>query len=310
MFYSGLICVLCFVCACLISHFLPALRCHTFLPDLISPILRSNCSLIGWNGSLKRVLSFKKVFAALHHGAYDQFQSQFSWKLCCTVKKGWEWFIVINALCQCVAPAQSDQLTPSPSLEEVMNSADSVQQHAGEHGCTWCQEGFILRTYTRLMETVTGCKEEKKQLSPWGGASQVFPWAQTLIWRHQRAAFFSLSQTICLLPAANLSLAREPSFTWAGRLSSVLLSLLTTSRFHICIDVDSWTDLFHISGWCGTAAVFRKEWQQGDFSVTLNTAPLCVVYCLSSSQVLQWRDFISTGVFPMMPSVPFDMLVK
>lgn len=26
----------------------------------------------------ERVLSFKKVFAALHDGAYDQFQSQFS----------------------------------------------------------------------------------------------------------------------------------------------------------------------------------------------------------------------------------------
>lgn len=41
---------------------------------------------------------------------------------------------MIDALCQCVAPAQTDQLTPSPSLEEVMNSADSVPQHVREHG--------------------------------------------------------------------------------------------------------------------------------------------------------------------------------
>lgn len=42
--------------------------------------------------------------------------------------------------------------------------------------------------------------------------------------------------------------------------------LLKMSRFHICTDAESWTDLFHISGWCVTAAVFRKKQQPGDFS--------------------------------------------
>lgn len=172
----------------------------------------------------ERVLSFKKVFAALPHGAYDQFQSQFSWKLCCTVKRGWEWFIVIDALCQCVAPAQSDQLTPSPSLEEVMNSADSVQQHAGEHGCTWCQEGFILRTYTRLMETVTGCKEEKKQLSPWGGSEPSVSLSTNPNLKTSKSW------------AEHFSLCPKPSVCFLQPTSALLVSLVLPERdvFPLC----------------------------------------------------------------------------
>ena len=243
MSYSGFFCVLWCVYSCLISHFLPAL---TFLLDSISPMLSSKL-LSNW---LKRFPGW--VRANPNPLPWSMWpEAQFRWKLCCTLKRGCEWFIVIDALCQRGAPAPYDQLTPSSCLQEVINSTDSVPQRGREHGCTWCQEGFIPHTYTRLMETVAGCEEERKPAFTLGEQFCGFLEHKPLIWRHQRAAFFSLSRTICVLPAVILGLPRRPSFTWVWSLCFCPLL-----RFHMCIKADSRTDQFHILGWCGTAAVF------------------------------------------------------
>lgn len=192
---------------------------------------------------------------------------------------------------------------------------------------------FSVRMRGRWRRWQAVKKRGKKQPSPQGvgggvrdgGASQVFPSAQTLIWWHQRAAVSSPSRTICVLPAVSLSRPRQPSLTWAGRPSSHVCAAVFCWRCPGFISVSTliliFKDLFHVFGLMQHSSSFqkknkiKKKRQLGDFLLcdaqqSLALCCCCCFFCLNSSEVLQWRHFISTGVSPLTPSVSFDMLVK